>query len=314
MHHGSNDQSAVPDPPPARLLPAQTLRQIGLVVPNDDQLALIRTHAQESGTLKELRQKVAAWHAAAEKLKLGFEEMTRVAVFQLEVERDLGSHLAQTVRRGGDRSKSHGSTLLHEDIHRNQSSAYQKLAAIPEDVFRAYLEHARSKRKLPSSAGARRFGLPKKSAARRNAKAKCTGAVAPTDLAAALDAISRVMTPDVVVGEGKVEARRFVSASDKGIFDKLSGDVLVVDCPDPAEWIPELLRRRGKAKIRQVIAFVPAAPWEEWFEVVQESGVSCCFLHGPARNGAIGHAVLHIGACDAAFRVAMASVGLVLHA
>src|SRR5688572_17289359 len=76
-----------------------------LIVPPDEHLRLVRLDAKSAGNLKGLRQMVAAWEAVAEKCDLAFEEMARLAVFRLEVERDLGAELAQTVRHGGDRSR-----------------------------------------------------------------------------------------------------------------------------------------------------------------------------------------------------------------
>jgi hypothetical protein len=131
-----------------------------LIVPSSGQFALIRAEAKAAGTLSNLQRMVAAWQAVAEKCDLAFAEVLRLAVFRLEVERDLGVHLAQTVHRGGNRSKSPRATLLPDGVTKKQSAAYQKLAAIPDEVFRAYIEKAKAAGTLPSSAGARRSAWP----------------------------------------------------------------------------------------------------------------------------------------------------------
>src|SRR5688572_16370147 len=122
-------------------------REGGLAVPADDHLRLILAEAKLTGRLRDLRQMVAAWEAVAEKCDLVFEEMVRLAVFRLDVERDLGAELAQTVRHGGDRSRSARATLLDgglpDGITKQQAAKYRALAAIPDQAFRAYVEKAR---------------------------------------------------------------------------------------------------------------------------------------------------------------------------
>lgn len=297
---------------PALPMPLQQQASGDLVLPSSEEFALIRMRAREAGTLKDLRQMVAAWQAVAEKCHLAFEEMMRLAVFRLEVERDLGVHLSQTVKRGGFRSNLPSGSLLPDGVSWKQSAAYQKLAAIPEDVFRSYIEKAGAGQTPPSSAGARRFASPKKPHAPRRAKAQ---AGEPLNLPpAVLDAISRVMTPDVVVGNVKIQAKRFVSPNSKDTLGQLEGDVLVAECLDPAAWLPNLIRLRNKARIREAITIARADVWADWFGLVTEGSASCCFLRGVQDGRGTGWVVLHHGAGAAAFRVAMASVGVVVHA
>ena len=111
--------------------------------------------------LRQLEARLAALEAMAKKFDLAFEEILRLAVFRPRTERALGAHLAQTVKRGGDRPKFPRGTLPHglpDWVDKKRSSAFQKLAAIPDAVFESYLLEAGSLRRVPSELGARRFG------------------------------------------------------------------------------------------------------------------------------------------------------------
>lgn len=317
MHREQDDRDALPElaPPEVSTTASAPGDERALTVPTNQQFALMLAQAKASGTLQDLRQTVAALQAVAEKCNLVFEEMVRLAVFRLQVERDLGAQLAQTVVVGRPRKRCPEGTVsgssLPDGLSKKQSAAYQKLAAIPDDVYRAYLDKSRRERTVPSSAGARRFASPQPPA--RPRPARRWRSAPPTLSAAALDAISRVMTPDVVVGDAGIAARRRLRVDEPRLLDALRGDVLVADCPDPAALLPALLRLHARGRFRQVIVAVPAEVWADWFAVLEATGVSCCFLRGESGDG-IGRAVLHLGAGAAGFRIAMTSVGFVLHA
>lgn len=115
------------DEEPQGMLPDRPSRpapkpELSLVVPDAAHLLQLRERAREAEELPGLRKLVAAWQAAAEKCDLAFEELTRLAVYRLEVERDLGAHLAQTVHRGGHRAKSPRGALLPTPAPRLQEA------------------------------------------------------------------------------------------------------------------------------------------------------------------------------------------------
>jgi hypothetical protein len=188
---------------PGRLLPAVVLASgglvssapalgLGLTLPPHEDLGLLRQTARRDGTLKDLRQMVAAWEAVAARCDLAFEELVRLAVFRLEVERDLGSELAQTVRHGGDRSRSSRATLLDgalpPGITKQQAAKYRALAGIPQQAFQDYLAESRKARKVPNATAARRFVRPARPKADENTpRLRARQLVVPS---AILDAIS----------------------------------------------------------------------------------------------------------------------------
>jgi hypothetical protein len=110
-----------------------------LVVPSPQQFEIARVEAREAGRSQDLHRMVSAMQAAAAKCDLAYEEMVRLAVYRLEVERDLGAHLAQTVVRGRPTKRCPGGTIsasgLPEGISKKQSVAYQRLAAIRRRVL-----------------------------------------------------------------------------------------------------------------------------------------------------------------------------------
>lgn len=309
----------------ADIVAAHGLRSSGgeglLVIPATDHLQVLRVEAKQAGTLSELNRVVAAWLAVAEQCNVARGEMVRLAIFQLEVERELGAHLAQTVRHGGDRSRLRDVILppdgaLPQDVSPRQSMEYKKLAAIPEEVFRAYLDESRATCKPPSLAGALR--LAAKPRTRRVSTTRSdrrqTGSGEAIELpASALDAISRVMTADVCVGKAKIGAKRLIHASST-VFpeEALAGEVLVAQCPDPETWLPALRRLRNCAKVTQAIVVLPAAVWADWFTLLREHEWSICFVRWARASTGEGVLVVHQGGRSQAFRTTMSNVGPVL--
>lgn len=266
--------------------PVRSRRDLALVVPSDEQLLQMRVDARSQGKLPQLQRLVAAWQSVGEKCKLAFEELTRLAVHRLQVERDLGEHLAQTVKRGGDRPNSPRGSLLRQsglpdDITWQQSSLYQKLAAIPAEVFQAYLDEAARRHIVPSSRGARTFARTRASAnaaARRRSRRAAGGQVRlPAEV---LDRIAAGMRPDVVVGRVDLPAKERFPAGDRRALERLCGAVFVALCPDAAEWLPEIARRWRDGRISRAIVVLPGTiAWASWFaHAIADEAWTLCFV------------------------------------
>lgn len=284
-----------------------------IAVPAPEALAMMRQAANRDGSLRDLRQMVAAWEAVAAKCDLAFEELVRLAVFRLEVERDLGAQLAQTVRRGGDRSKSPRETLLSGalpwGITKQQAAKYRALAAIPDAKFQAYLLRSREERRVPTASGARRCIASPATRPRRATRSSAAEVLQPELPEAAIDAIGRIMTPDVCVGDPKMTAKRRVTPDAPDALAQLAGDVVVCVCPDPATWLPALQRLRQRAKLAQALVVLPAAVWADWFRLLGDDTWTVCFLSGVRSEDGVGVCVAHHGARASAFRVAFGSIG-----
>ena len=296
---GSSESLPIPPPSPG---PGQ------LVVPSNEQFALIRAEARAAGKLKDLRQTVAAWQAVAEKCDLAFEEVMRLAVFRLEVERDLGAQLAQTLKPGPRRKSSPGvincDAGLPDGISPNQSASYQKLAAIPDDVFRAYIEKSRADRKLPSSDGARRFASPKKTGTRTPRRKD--GACMMNVPAAVLDACVRCLGEiDVLVGKAKVKAAT-CAAGLSGLTKEARGAVLIVGTDDPAASLREVAKLRESGRIDQGIVVLPRDIDANWWSSLSAGPWSLCL---PSERGS--PVVAHIGGHVRGFALVFAGLGVV---
>jgi hypothetical protein len=287
-----------------------------IAVPAAEELAVMRQTAQRDGSLKDVRQVVAAWEAVAAKCELAFEELVRLAVFRLEVERDLGTQLAQTVRHGGDRSRSPRVTLLPgalpQGITKQQAAKYRALAAIPDAEFQAYLQQSRNEHRVPTSSGARRCVVQRSSRSPRAHSPSVAGTLQPELPATALDAIGRIMTPDVCVGDLELPAKRRISYETPNALGHLAGDVVIGVCPDPDAWLPALQRLRQKAKLVQALVVLPATVWADWFRLLGDDAWSACFLTGVRSADGVGVLVAHHGARSSAFRVAFSSLGALM--
>lgn len=311
-------QGMLPDLPP-RPAPKP---ELSLVVPDAAHLLQLRERAREAEELPGLRKLVAAWQAAAEKCDLAFEELTRLAVYRLEVERDLGAHLAQTVHRGGHRAKSPRGSLLRGgclpgDVTKKQSRLYQNLAKVPEPVFRAYLDNAFKNGETPTSAGARAFARAQAASGttsrpRGGRRRRATAAsVLPANV---LACVERVMMPDCIVGDADLPAKLRLASTTAPDAAELRGDVFLARCDDPARWLRELARRRACAQIKRAIVVLPAAPWAEWFGQFESGDWLLCFLRDVRGADGYGVVLAHIGERPSAFRLAFGSLGIVLRA
>ncbi len=302
------EESAVPE-----LFRPSTKRSI--VIATNDQFLAVLGRTNDAKSLQDMRQAFVALEAVASKCKLAMSELFRLATQRLEVERKLGAILTQTVRIGRPRKVSPEATFsadatLPPDLPRQEAAKYQKLAAIPAEVFDRYLRESESNERLPTSAGARRFAAPPK---RRPAKGRSTrsrgaeSSVPPQ----VLDLVRRIMDPiDMSVGATKVGARRTISASATDLADQLAGDVFVSDCQDPATMLKHLMRQRNKGKVDQAVVVLPAEVWAPWFADLKE-GWTVCLLRDVQVDG-VGCVVAHTGARAGAFRVATSELGAVL--
>ena len=272
--------------------------------------------------LRDLRNLVAAWLAVAEKCSAAKKEVVRLAIYRLQAERALGIALTQTVRRGGVGSKSRSATSkrggasngLPEGITKHQSHRYKALAAITDEVFAAYIAEAERDARTPTWAGVNKLARSTKPQPVRRKKRKSRSVsrsqvslVVPSSV---IDVVTRIMLPDVVVGDAAMPAKRRVSSANVGAISSLTGDVFISDCPEPAAWLPELRRLRDARAVAQIIVVLRAEVWADWFQLMPADGWSCCFLAGLRTKGGDGVVLAHQGEKQAAFCAAASNLGV----
>ena len=95
--------------------------------------------------VKELRDQAEAMRIYARQAKYSLEVQNRCAELKLRAERKAGIILSETTVKGGERHKSHDGTyerrsILDElGISKMQSSRWQAIATIPDDLFERHL-------------------------------------------------------------------------------------------------------------------------------------------------------------------------------
>ncbi len=301
------------------VVPEDGVRRQLALVPDEERFQDMLTTACGSPALVDLRKLVVAWRAVADQCEVATEEVLRLAIYRLEVERALGSELAQSVRRGGRGSKSQAATSIRggasrglpDGVTKHQSRRYRALAAIPGDAFAGYVTKAREDGRPPTSAGAHRFARAKCSPqAAQQAESSPTSTVSFVLPERVLDALTSFMVSDVVVGDLQLQGdARCLSVAEARPGD-LEGDVLFADCPDPATWLPELKQLREAGRVRQVVVALAAEVWAEWFKLLEVDAWGCCFVTGVRTVSGEGVALAYHGERPSLFHGAASAVGV----
>ena len=95
--------------------------------------------------VKEIRDKAEAARHFARGACLGLELQNQAAKVKLQAERRAGQLLEELAPHGGNRKSScHNGNLNLEalGINSHQSARWRREAAVPEDIFQRYVEHA----------------------------------------------------------------------------------------------------------------------------------------------------------------------------
>jgi hypothetical protein len=96
--------------------------------------------------LKDLRDRAEAFRLYAKQRDYSLAMQNDSAEIKIRAERRLGELLAATVRPGNPELSNDSTidTRLPEGVSRDQSSAWQRIATIPEDVFEEYLARTKA--------------------------------------------------------------------------------------------------------------------------------------------------------------------------
>lgn len=312
---------APPDDPPMDL-PALSAAGLNLPTPADLAAALLQITNLDQ--LHGLREQVALWEEAQKRYRMAIEVVVDVAIVRLRLERKMGQELAQTVHSGGHGSKSHNATSIRggssaglpEFIDKHRARRYRQVASVPEEEFEAYLAHRKLEGQPPTT-NSLLSSLTKKRRRRILGKTKApesaatpeppaaAGALHPVQASAAiLDAIDRVTDVDLVVGDVTAWPEAQHADPDTLRTNQLKGNVLIAECPDPAEWLPKLAAARSNAVVAQVIVLLPLEPCAAWFKEIERGGWACCFAQGVV--------IAYLGNRTDAFRLAFDALGAVL--
>lgn len=284
-----------------------------LIVPSPAEFEALLAEHGSMARLRDLRQTVVTWKAIAESLECDFEHGWQLGAYRLRVERALGSKLAREVRRGGIRTglvppDACAVGRLPKGVSKQQAARYRKLAALPEQSFQHYLMLTKSRRQIPTAAGARRHGLSATSTPTRQGQhhvpAPARGA--PPEV---LDMVGRIMSPDVCVGSSTPRSKLHLRSTDRAALDKLGGDVFVAHCPDPDRWLQRLAGLHRTGMVHQALVTIDGSLWADWFRAAVDDGWAFSFVHADPAASHRGTALAHFGARRAAFVTASAVDG-----
>jgi hypothetical protein len=126
-----------------------------------DHASRILAEAKSLDEIKTIRDRAEAARTYVKAARLGLELQNRAAEVKLRAERKAGKLLASLGLRGGDRrsKRRHAALKLEElGISRDQSRRWQRVAAVPENEFKQFLESANLLGQEVTSAALLRIG------------------------------------------------------------------------------------------------------------------------------------------------------------
>ena len=229
---------------------------------------LMLAQCSDVESLANLEKAAAALQAFAKRHDAMKSQLAEISAFHMRARRKLGVLLSQTVKRGGDRSKSHSDTLLDgsllKSITRSTSSRFQLLAGIPEDVFEHFLRANIEKGRESSFRSALQLAHPTNavSVKKRSPRVRADAGGIP---AAILECVDRALGDiDICVGPRVVKCRKHLTS---GILKEgdLRGVVFMAECHEPGRWLPVLLAMRKSGKLDQIAVLVGLEPCSAWF-------------------------------------------------
>jgi len=126
-----------------------------------DRAYLAIKNAQSLDQLKEIRDQAEAARHYVKAAKMTTAMANRCAEIRIRAERKAGEMIkASGISRGGDRkSKSHDATLILDDfgVSKTQSSRWQKIANIPEEVIEDYFAEPENEEREVTAVGLAQF-------------------------------------------------------------------------------------------------------------------------------------------------------------
>jgi hypothetical protein len=277
-------------------LPALAANSLQVLIASPQRLQFALDNLRGFDEMHSLHEQVAAWEGVQKRMAAATEDLIRIASVRLRLERKIGGHLLETVRRGGHGSKSNSRTSnrggasagLPLGISKQRASWYRSIARIPTNVFEAFLAHRAGSGRPPTArallncvpkAGVGTIRPPKRtvrfSAPQAETPPEADAGGVSTDI---LDAVARLMDVDVVVGGARSAWPQAVHLEPETLMaTQVGGNVVVAACSDPSAWLPSLSRARTAARVCQVVVVLPPVGWADWFKQLENGGWFCCF-------------------------------------
>ena len=162
----------------------------------------------------------------AKKAKLGLELQNRCAELKLRAERRVGQFLEKMDKNPGGRSTV--PTLSHVGIERHESSRWQRIAGIPEELFDQYVHEVGAAGKELTEAGL--LALRRKRNQSRPSNRPITRSAKPKDdrMVETADALQFIARDDLRV------------APDDFVRDYPDTEELLILAPSAKEWLEQV--------------------------------------------------------------------------
>ena len=261
---------------------------------------------------ERLHDELAAVQALAKRMRLSLLEQNRIAEYRIHVARKAGGILSSTVHRGGD-AKAGSSAPLPEGISWSQSSRWQKLHRLDEDLLAEYLESSAEQEAEVTVAGfirASENGIHFRSDSQEWYTPKeVIEAVIATLGRIDLDPCSNdTESPNV-------PAAAHFTREDDGLAKEWFGRVFMsppygTQLP---RWTSKLLKEYESGRVEEAVTLVPSRTDTEWFRSLR--AFPRCFIQGRLRfnehrNGApFPSMAVHLGPSHERFASAFSTFG-----
>ena len=285
--------------------------------------------AQTLEDVLSIRDQAKALEACLKIVGESLEAANDAAEVKLRAERKAGEMLAGMEKKPAGRpaeNRSHDATDLPPSlkdlgIKRDQSSRWQREAAVGEETFESYLASCREEQREITQAGLLNIAKGCHVSANSGENEWYTP---PEYIEAAREVMGSIdLDPaSCETAQANVKARRFFTVDDDGLSRKWSGNVWL-NPPYGKDVIGQFASKvvDESRRFEQAIVLVNNATDTAWFHQLASVASAVCFIRGrvkfldksgkPANTPVQGQAVLYIGHDAIKFRNAFSRFGLV---
>lgn len=276
-----------------------------------------------------IRDQAKALEACLKIVGESLEAANDAAEVKLRAERKAGEMLAEMNDARGrnqytpkDADIVSGSSLEELGVSEQQSSRWQREAAVDDKTFESYLASCRESQREITQAGLLNIAKGCHVSANSGENEWYTP---PEYIEAARDVMGSIdLDPaSCDTAQVNVKAKRFFTAEDDGLSKKWTGNVWL-NPPYSKDWIGQFAAKvvSESGRFAQAVVLVNNATDTAWFHELASVASAVCFLRGrvkfldrtgkPANTPVQGQAVLYVGPNVESFRKRFSSFGFVV--
>lgn len=276
-----------------------------------------------------IRDQAKALEACLKIVGESLEAANDAAEVKLRAERKAGEMLAGMGDARGrnqhtkqDTDIVSGSSLKEIGVSEQQSSRWQREAAVDEETFEGYLASCREEQREITQAGLLNIAKGCHVSANSGENEWYT----PPEIIEAAREVMGVIDLDPAscqTAQANVKAKRFYTADDDGLSKKWTGNVWL-NPPYSKDLIGAFAAKvvAEAGRVRQAIVLVNNATDTAWFHDLASVASAVCFLRGrvkfldktgkPANTPVQGQAIVYVGTNVEQFRQSFSAFGIVV--